>query len=205
MTPIKKGDNRGTSLAEMIITFALVGIFMAAVVSVISSAIVIHSELTNSMYAQNVGEMLLDKVTGELAAASADHDKMLWIGDAKEIGGTQGSGAVFYDRDGKITLCMVQDRHLVFEYDNADMMQTGTWELADKAYMGYDISDFQISKINEKNILEIKIKIKNKKSGFEYMVSRCTQCYNFASEDDFKKITQGESCPLQINEMNRFS
>lgn len=45
-------DNRGLTLTEMIVTFALVGIFMAAAVSVISSAVITHSELTASMYAQ---------------------------------------------------------------------------------------------------------------------------------------------------------
>ena len=71
MTGIRRGsdsDNRGVTLTEMIITFALVGIFMAAAVSVITSAVITHSELTASMYAQSVGEMLLDKLTGELAA-----------------------------------------------------------------------------------------------------------------------------------------
>ena len=53
-------DNRGVTLTEMIVTFALIGIFMAAAVSVISSAVITHSELTASMYAQSVGEMLLD-------------------------------------------------------------------------------------------------------------------------------------------------
>ena len=67
-----KKDNRGITLTEMIVTFALVAIFMAAAVSVITSAVVTHSELTASMYAQSVGEMLLDKVTGELAGANAE-------------------------------------------------------------------------------------------------------------------------------------
>ena len=52
MTGIRRGsdsDNRGVTLTEMIITFALVGIFMAAAVSVITSAVITHSELTASM------------------------------------------------------------------------------------------------------------------------------------------------------------
>lgn len=47
----RKKDNRGMSLAELIVTFALMGIFLAAVAVVISSSVLIHSELTGTMYA----------------------------------------------------------------------------------------------------------------------------------------------------------
>ncbi|MDO4303618.1 MAG: type II secretion system protein [Bacillota bacterium] len=192
-------DNRGVTLTEMIVTFALVGIFMAAAVSVISSAIVTHSELTASMYAQSVGEMLLDKVTGELAAARAGEEDFILIGDTARLGGTEGNGAAFCDRDGKLVVCLVEDGLLRFRYWDAEEslnesnFPQNEWSFDEKAYMGFRITDMQIHKVDEKNVLEINVKIKNLKTGFEYSTSRCTRCYNFKSDGDYQRITEDNS------------
>lgn len=195
-----KEDNRGTTLTEMLVTFVLVGIFLAAAVSVISSAVVMHSELTGSMYAQSVGELLLDKITGELAAAQPVGEMSILIGAADETGEETGDGAAFYDRDGNAVRCMVEDGLLVFHYGepgNTDAdgesasKETYDWKLDEKAYMGFRITDMQIRHLGDKNVLEVTVQIKNLKTGYEYSASRCTQCYNFVSESDFEKITEG--------------
>lgn len=187
-----KEDNRGTTLAEMIVTFALVGIFLAAAVNVISSAVVMHSELTGTMYAQNVGELLLDKITGELAAAQPEGERAMVIGAAGEADELSGNGVAFYDREGNAVTCMVQNGLLVFHYID----EAHDWILDEKAYMGFRITDMQIQRLEDENILEITIKIKNLKTGFEYSTSRCTQCYNFVSESDYRKIVEGSILSL---------
>lgn len=180
-------DNRGVTLTEMVVTFALIGIFMAAAVSVISSAVLTHSELTASMYAQSVGEMLLDKVTGELAAARSDDEWGILMGSTAEWPKeeTYGNSVVFHDREGRPVTCTVQDGMLCLHYEDSD------WTLDSKAYMGFRITQMQIKKRNEKNILEVSFKIKNLKTGFEYSTFRCTKCYNFKTESDYQKITEG--------------
>lgn len=192
-----KEDNRGTTLVEMIVTFALVGIFLAAAVSVISSAVVMHSELTGAMYAQNVGELLLDKITGELAAAQPVGNRAMVIRDTSGAGGDAGNNVAFYDREGNEVSCMVQDGLLVFHYQESvqvdeqgevPVSEAHDWMLDEKAYMGFRITDLQIQRLKDENILEVTIKIKNLKTGFEYSTSRCTECYNFVSESDYRKI-----------------
>lgn len=179
-------DNRGVTLTEMIVTFALIGIFMAAAVSVISSAVITHSELTASMYAQSVGEMLLDKVTGELAAARADEGRDIELGIIlAEEEDTHNYGAAFYDREGYSVVCTVEDGLLCFHYEDSD------WMLDPKAYMGFRITEMEIKRRNEQNILEVRFTIKNLKTGFEYSTSRCTKCYNFKTDEDFQRITEG--------------
>lgn len=194
MAGIKEGvkeDNRGTTLAEMIVTFALVGIFLAAAVCVISSAVVMHSELTGSMYAQNVGELLLDKITGELSAAQPQGSRSMVI---------EANGAAFYDRDGNAVNLTVQDGLLVFHYQESEKVneqgeayteEAHDWRLDEKAYMGFRITDMQIHRLENGNVLEITVKIKNLKTGFEYSASRCTQCYNFVLKSDYGKIVEG--------------
>ncbi|MCM1126292.1 MAG: type II secretion system GspH family protein [Lachnospiraceae bacterium] len=180
-------DNRGITLTEMIVTFALIGIFMAAAVSVISSAVITHSELTASMYAQSVGEMLLDKVTGELAAARADEGRDIALGTipAQEEEDSCPVSAAFYDREGKPVVCTVEDGLLCLHYEDSD------WMLDSKAYMGFRITQMEIKRRNDQNILEVSFTIKNLKTGFEYSTSRCTKCYNFKTEQDFQRITEG--------------
>lgn len=180
-------DNRGVTLTEMVVTFALIGIFMAAAVSVISSAVITHSELTASMYAQSVGEMLLDKVNGELAAARADDGRSILLGvtAVRPEEETYGNSAAFYDREGNLVVCTVQDGLLYFHYEDSD------WTLDPKAYMGFRITQMQIQRRNDKNVIEVKFTIKNLKTGFEYSTSRCTKCYNFKTESDCQRITEG--------------
>lgn len=180
-----KNDNRGMTLAEMIITFALMGIFLAAVASVISSSIVIHSELTGTMYAQSVGEILLDKVTGELAAAKPSGRTSMVTGTVLKNGEAVGGGVSFYDKDGNKSCFYVADGILIME--SAD-----SWKMDENAYMGYRISDFQVNRLNEENILEVVVKIKNLKTGFEYTASRVIESYNFETQSDFNKILQAE-------------
>ncbi len=180
-------DNRGGTLTEMIVTFALDGIFMAAAVSVISSAELTQSELTASMYAQRVGEMLLDKVTGELAAARADEGRDIALGAVltEQEEDAYGDSAAFYDREGRPVVCTVEEGLLYFHYDDLD------WALDPKAYMGFRITQMEIKRRNDKNVLEVSFQIKNLKTGFEYSTFRCTKCYNFKTEEECLRITEG--------------
>ena len=65
---------------------------------------------------------------------------------------------------------MVQDGLLKFRYqESVDVTDQGEvliqaqqdWTLDAKAYMGFRITDMQIARANEENVIEVKIKIKN--------------------------------------------
>lgn len=196
----QKRDNRGTTLAEMIVTFALIGIFLVAAAGIISSSVILHGNLTSTMHAQSVGLTLLDKVSGELAAAQPKGGRSLIIGEGQTAGGTVGDGVAFYDREGNEVRSFIREGRLVFAYEESvKVNERGEvlvspereWKLDDKAYMGYQITDMQIGKLEDKNILEISIKIKNLKTGFEYTVSGCTRCYNFKTEAEYAQIVEG--------------
>lgn len=179
----RKSDNRGMSLAELIVTFALMGIFLTAVAAVVSSSVIIQSEMTGAMYAQTVSETLLDKVAGELTAAKPVGGKAIVLGRVLMEGADIGEGVSFYDRNGKKSCFLVEDGLLLLKSDK-------DWQMDDKAYMGYRITQFQVNRLNEVNVMEIIIKIQNLKTGFEYTASRAVQSYNFETERDFKKIKE---------------
>lgn len=181
-------NNRGTTLAEMIVTFALIGIFMVSAAAVISSAILMHSEMSAVMYAQSVGELLLDKVTGELAAAQNRGSKSLTIEESSEPEGYDGAYVDFYDRDGRKVTMGVCDGRLQLHYDESAgtqdqgeriIDQEKEWQLDEKAYMGYRITELQIELLPNTNVVDVRIRLQNLKTGFEYATTRSTRCYHF--------------------------
>lgn len=183
MSRKQKSDNRGMTLAELIVTFALMGIFLAAVAVVISSSVLIHSELTGTMYAQSVSETLLDKIAGELAAAQPTGTKAMVVGRALKEGEDIGAGVSFFDREGRKAGFFVEDGLLVMQSDE-------NWKMDENAYMGYRITEMQINRLNKENVLEAVITIRNLKTDFTYTASRAFACYNFESEKDFEKIRE---------------
>ena len=179
----RKSDNRGMTLAELIVTFALMGIFLAAVAMVISSSVVVHSELTGTMYAHNVSETLLDKIAGELTEANPVGNKALVVGRVLKEGEDIGGGASFYDKEGKKACFFVDNGLLVMKADE-------NWKMDERAYMGYRITEMQINRLNKENVFEVVLTIQNLKTGFTYTASKAIQCYHFESEKDFEKIRE---------------
>ena len=180
-------NNKGTTLAEMIVTFALIGIFMASAAAVISSAILMHSEITGVMYAQSVGEMVLDKVAGELAAAKNPEAGSIMIREGKSLEGEAGDQVSYQDRDGRAAQIDVEDGLLNIHYwqhvtiqDNGEVITQPEqdFRMDEKVYMGYRITEFKVERLNAENVFEIRIKLQNLKTGFEYSTTRCTKCYN---------------------------
>lgn len=176
-------NNKGMTLAELIVTFALMGIFLASTAAIISSSVLVHSQLTGTMYAQTVGETLLDKMTGELAASKPISGRSMTVGVVLREGEILGNGVSFYDRDGIQSYFLVEDGLLVLQADDQ-------WQLDENAYMGYRVSDLQVVRLNDKNVLEVQIKLKNLKTGFEYTASRAVRCYNYKTEADYQKIRE---------------
>ena len=107
----------------MIVTFALIGIFMASAAAVISSAILMHSEITGVMYAQSVGEMILDKVAGELAAAKNPGSGSIVIREGKSLEGAAGDQVSYQDRDGRMAQIGVEDGLLYIHYQQSVTIQ----------------------------------------------------------------------------------
>lgn len=182
-TKLKK-NNAGVTLAELIATFALTGIFLVSTTAIISSSVLIHSQLTGTMYAQSVGETLLDKITGELVAAKPVSGDAMIVGNVLKEGESVGNGVSFYGKDGNRACFFVEDGLLVLQSEDI-------WQLEQKAYMGYQLSDLQVNRLNDQNVFEVVIKLKNLKTGFEYTASKVVRCFNFKTEEDFAKISEG--------------
>lgn len=62
-------DRRGMTLVELIVTFALLGLFMTAASSMLTSTLQLFTRMQATSRAITVSDMLLDKISGEIAAA----------------------------------------------------------------------------------------------------------------------------------------
>lgn len=64
-----KKKTAGTTLVELIVTFALIGIFMTAASFMLSSTLNLFARMQATYSAVTVSDLLLDKIAGEIAAA----------------------------------------------------------------------------------------------------------------------------------------
>lgn len=62
-------DRRGATLVELIVTFALLGLFMTAAASMLTSTLQLFTRMQATSRAITVSDMLLDKISGEITAA----------------------------------------------------------------------------------------------------------------------------------------
>ena len=62
-------NNRGTTLVEMIVCFALMGIFMAAAAAIISSITGLYYNIKGEIYSREVSDIVMEKITSEIDGA----------------------------------------------------------------------------------------------------------------------------------------
>ena len=67
-----KDNRRGSTLVEVIVTFALIGMFLLAVTTAVSAAMNAFYRMESLSRAIVVSDTILDKAQGELSLASAD-------------------------------------------------------------------------------------------------------------------------------------
>ena len=60
---------RGTTLVELIITFALIGLFVAGTCQMIAASVRTYHQIRGANQAHQVADTLMDKITGEIEGA----------------------------------------------------------------------------------------------------------------------------------------
>ena len=146
--PLK--DNKGTTLVEMIVTFALLSIFLAASAMIISTITKMYYQTKGETYSKQIGDILMEKVASEIEGAQYDktqpgnNPKIDDVEDKKN-----GTSIRLYDRTDTNVMIRVQDNRLVLDYaaitGSASINRNATtWKFDDVVYNGFDITDFQI-------------------------------------------------------------
>lgn len=205
-----KDNRRGTTLVEVMVTFALIGLFLLAATTAVSAAMNTFYRMEAISRAIVVSDTILDKAEGELSGAMAD-------GASLCLGGTSdGDGwwstICFYTANGSPVRMQSEDtgdgkgRFSFYYYPVQDTSSTnisgntsgntsGTdWTFDEKLYQGFWITQLSFrwngTAESPDNIIEINLSLTNGTSS--YNQTRFVQCTNFFRPSHFSHIHIGE-------------
>ena len=198
---IRKMNNAGLTLVEMIVTFALLGLFMVAACRVIAYTVNIYFAAKGIDNSLVVADLIADKTEG-LVGSMCDSDTMDYDTINNADTGVTANDTLPYINDDKLyfvndTNCPVcvweEDGELRVTYYNKI---TGTdavgnelieykqvpWSFDKKAYMGYSIKEgsFHLNKAGAgypDNVYKLEFTITSPKFG-DYPTTRYIKCFN---------------------------
>ena len=152
-------NDKGTTLVEMVVCFALIAIFLTAASSVILLISNMYYEIKGESYAKQVMDIVIGKVSSEIEGAKYNDkdfiNNLVLDGDASNIKGTRAS---MYDKtDTKVELRVNTEGYLEIYYypiedEDVNVSRSATvWKYSDKMYNGFYITDFEIIKAKNLN------------------------------------------------------
>lgn len=153
---IRCKNNAGTTLIEMIVCFALLGIFMAAAATFISTITKLFYEIKGQTYAREVSDIVIQKVVSEIDGAK-------YYGtdspDNPDIA-SDGSNITLYDKTETKVIISVDSNKLVVDYPGFSVIKDGAvvqkdsrdsqrWMFDENMYNGYYIADMYVYPANK--------------------------------------------------------
>lgn len=204
LNPIK--GNAGITLVELIVTFALIGLFMTAASFVLSNSLRMFQRMESTSKAVTVSDLILDKISGEIAAADVERaDKeqgyYFWLGGGADDPESNGSQWVAFCNRSKSPISIYQsDGRLIIKYYAISDGNSGgnvvkpveeiDWKFDDNVYMGFKIESLTFSRpqpVKRPNVICIDLKLKHERTGFTYSAYRYASNYNY--DGTGKRIT----------------
>ena len=205
ITRLKK-NRTGATLVEVMVTFALIGLFLLAATTAVSAAMNAFYRMEAISRAIVVSDTILDKAEGELSGAMAD-GASLCLG-----GSTEGDGwwstICFYTANGSPVRMQSEDagdgkgKFSLYYYPVQDTSGTDTsgnssgtdWTFDEKFYQGFWVTQLSFrwngTVESPDNIIEIKLSLTNGTAS--YSQTRFVQCTNFFRTSHFAHIHIGE-------------
>lgn len=198
MFSAKKNKNKnGYTLVEAIASLALTAVLLAAATILLTQSLRLHQRLRTASDALMVSEIILDKVTGEIAGAKNNRHEGSTVIVSSE--GSLGTPSVTLttraDRRVEITSDQTEEGAgivLLYPPTKADPEET-FWTLDEKLYLGYGIDGLEFELLDKAdgsrtNVIRVSLRIRNKKTGLTYARSRSVACSYFVTEEDILRI-----------------
>lgn len=147
----KKLNNKGVTLAEMLVTFILLGIFMVAATRVISYTVGIYYATKGNTNGYQVSNMLYDKLSGEIENAVALKGEIPTVSENGTINLQNKDnnritiGLTDEDSDGRkyLRITYAPTTYQGAKYNEVD------WLYDPKVYLGYDITELKFEDPNK--------------------------------------------------------
>lgn len=194
-----KNNQKGYTLIELIVTFVLLGLLVAAAASVLSPFMRLHLNQTNIAHAQTLSDILLSKISGQLTSAE------------KILEGTPEDYIQFINEDNELvtiaTFQTFKDNGLDIDSETRKLLDDGTlknnilnidyasieigpngeilpktnnsdWYYGVRSYQSNEISRLAFEFNTSKKTVKIILQLKNIKTGYEYETSKIVKCIN---------------------------
>ncbi len=181
-------NNRGTTLVEMIVCFALLAILMVAATEIIHSAMRTYTWVKQSTTGQEISDLICDKIEADLSGAVTKRQIPDVSDDNSEI--------FYYDKYNRPVRIQNKDGYLYFAYGKEE--EESRWSFDSGLYRGYTIQEIKFYKVMsadvsqraeaDKNddeylddakyssdVYKVKLTMYNKKDG-EYVTERYIHC-----------------------------
>lgn len=179
-------QNKGFTLVELMVTFALLGLFMVAVTRIISYTVTIYHEAKAADYGLEVAGEIGDKVSGIVSSMRVDIDMpidvLLKNGDETRLPCVKDGWFYMVDNTGcPLAIGKDDDGYLriIYYKEKEDKTYTAVpWYFDKKVYMGYEIKDFKLDKASGEypdNVYEFEVLLHSDRYG-EYAVKRYIRC-----------------------------
>ena len=164
-------QTKGTTLVELMVAFVLTAILMTAAIAVISPAVRVFNRVVGTSRAQSVTDIILEEVSQELESA----ERIMTIGSSHiDYADKNGQGvSMMLGAEGDVDDGQDLSGMLVLYYGGDDIQ----WYLPEKTYMGFKMTELTFQQIDDKNLIEVTVKIKNNRSGISYERTKIVQCY----------------------------
>lgn len=188
-------NDKGVSLAELVVTFALLSLFMTSAVMLMSSYIEVFSRINGMALAQSVSDTLMETIESNLSNATIntfkgeDADTFIVISESN-------SKVKFSNTDGIETEMYLKDNKLQLDYntyvdksDEYSEKKTTKWYYSNDFYMNNYIEKLKFTTENKKNnLIWVEFTIKNSRTGFKYQTKRLIECHNLVNSNTKIKV-----------------
>lgn len=173
-------NKKGMTLVELIVAFALLSVFLASAVGVLTASMGIFKRSISMSHAQTVGAMLLDDIIGHIGKASSEleyNDHAIAFQNAKGDREIIYVGTEGVDKD---QLCIHYDE------DTNTKRKAVNWRYPKNTYMNNKMTEMKVEKIEGKTenqmLFRITIYLENERTGYQYHTSQMVECYYSKSE-----------------------
>lgn len=185
---LKQLNNAGLTLTEMIVSFALLALFMVAATRVISYTIGIYYVASGNTYGLQVSNMISNKIVGQIEGASSAKEPQIV---------TDGSGIdqiSFVDGTGSnITITaspqikadgIPEGMYINIHYDavteGSIKYDAVDWRFDSKAYMGYTVKELRFESPGDDypdNVMKMTLVLHSDRYG-DYITTYYIKCVN---------------------------
>ncbi len=149
-------NNSGTTLIEMIVSFALLGIFMACSSMIIATIANTYYEVKGETFGSQVSDIILEKIESEIDGAK-------YFGEDMETGNpsiTNNTSITLFDKTYTHVTVGSKDKKLTVKYsaivyntngeeDDDKSLSETTWQFDDSVYNGFMIEELKFYKNND--------------------------------------------------------